>query len=227
MVNRCGSTRTWSGRKCRNRVKEPGDTCWRHKLLALLFRKGPPERKPRQAEKRSKSTSRSGRSKQGDPEYRSAVKVGKRVNGFFWRRRVARRALRAVDHNSWMLFTVSDAAKSCGTLATIAQQIDDAKTGVQNELERLATLAMSKDAVIARKIAHAIAKKIVNTVGYKVVIIVRSIRVAGVWVCAEAGQDLGRCLCLRALLRVEAPALVKRYLKDGLKELVSEHLQGV
>ena len=225
MANRCGSTRTWSGRKCRNKVAERGDTCWRHTLLALLFRKGPPERKPRQGKSRATNTSSSRRHKQDDPEYRRAAKLGKRVNGFFWRRRIAKRAIRAVDSSTWELFSDSDAADSCRTLATIAQRMEDAKTDVQKQLARLATSAMRTDAVIARKVADAIAKKVVNTVGYKVTIIIRSIRIAGVWVCADAGRDLGKCRCLQALLRIEAPAIVKRRLRDGFKELTSEHLQ--
>jgi hypothetical protein len=194
-------------------------------LLARLFRKGPPERKPRQVKNRAPTTSSSGRRKKDDPEYRSAAKVGRRVNGFFWRRRIAKRALRAVDRNTWALFTDSDAAASCQTLATIAQRMEDAKTEVQKQLARLAISAMRNDSVIARKVADAIAKKIVNTVGYKITIIIKSIRIAGVWVCADAGRDLGRCRCLQALLRVEAPTVVKRQLRDGFREFVSGNLE--
>lgn len=130
-----------------------------------------------------------------------------------------------MDRRTWASFATSDAAASCRVLARIAQRIEDAKAEVQNELARLAILAMRNDSAVARKVADAIVKKIVNTtVGYKVIIIIRSIRIAGVWVCAEAGRDLGRCLCLRALLRVEAPAIVKQQLKDGFKEFTSEHL---
>jgi hypothetical protein len=100
--------------------------------------------------------------------------------------------------------------------------MEDAKTDVQKQLARLATSAIRTDAAIARKVADAIAKKVVNTVGYKVIIIIRSIRIAGVWVCADAGRDLGKCRCLQALLRVEAPAMVKLRLRDGLKELAWE-----
>lgn len=227
MANRCGSTRTWSGRKCRNKVAERGDTCWRHTLLALLCRKGPPERKPRQAKSHATRTDDSERRKKDGPEYHSAAKVGRRVNGYFWRRRIAKRALRAVDSSTWALFTDSDAAASCRTLATIAQRMEDAKSEVQKQVARLATSAMRNDSVVARKVADAIAKKIVNTVGYKVIIIIRSIRIAGVWVCADAGRDLGRCRCLQALLRVEAPRIVKRQLRDGFKEFASEYLEVV
>lgn len=48
--------------------------------------------------------------------------------------------------------------------------------------------------------------------------------IAGVWVCADTGRDLGKCRCLQALLRIEAPAIVKRQLKDGFKEFASEYL---
>lgn len=228
VANRCGSTRTWSGRKCRNKVAERGDTCWRHTWLALLFRKGPSVHIPRQTTKRSTGTSGPERRKKDDPEYRAAAKVGRRVNGYFWRRRIAKRAVvNAVDPSTWALFTDSDAADSCRVLAKIAQQFEDAKAEVQNQVARLATSAMRNDSVIARKVADAIAKKIVNTVGYKVIIIIRSVRIAGVWVCADAGRDLGRCRCLQALLRVEAPAVVKRHLRDGFKEFVSEHWEAV
>jgi hypothetical protein len=130
-----------------------------------------------------------------------------------------------VDRSTWALFADSDAAASCRTLATIAQRMEDAKTEVQKQVASLTTSAMRNNSVIARKVADAIAKKIVNTVGYKVIIIIRSIRIAGVWVCADAGRNLGRCLCLQALLRVEPPHIVKRQLKEGLRELVSEHQQ--
>jgi hypothetical protein len=130
-----------------------------------------------------------------------------------------------VDPSTWALFTDNDAAASCRVLAKIAQQIEDAKTEAQKQVAKLATSAMRNDSMIARKVADVIAKKIVNTVGYKVIVIIRSIRIAGVWVCADAGRDLGRCRCLQALLRVEAPAIVKRHLRDGFKEFTSEHLQ--
>lgn len=227
MANRCGSTHTWSGRKCRNKVAERGDTCWRHTWLALLFRKGPPVRIPHQTGRRSTGASGSTPRKTDDPEYRSAAKVGKRVNGFFWRRRIAKRAIRAVDRSTWELFSDSNAADSCRILATIAQQIEDDKTEVQKQLARLATSAMRNDSVVARKVADAIAKKIVNTVGYKVVIIIRSIRIAGVWVCADAGRDLGRCRCLQALLRIEAPAIVKRQLREGFREFLEGRVEVV
>jgi hypothetical protein len=230
VANRCGSTRTWSGKKCRNKVTERGDACWLHTWLALLFRKGPPEQIPRQRNNRATSTNSSGRSKKDNAEYRAAAKVGKRVNGFLWRRRIAKRARHAVHRDTWALFSASspsEAAASCRTLATIAQGLEDAKAEVQKQLAHLATSAMRNNSVIARKVADAIAKKVVNTVGYKVVIIIRSIRIAGVWVCAEAGRDLGSCRCLQALLRVEAPALVERQLRDGFKEFVSEDLELV
>jgi hypothetical protein len=70
---------------------------------------------------------------------------------------------------------------------------------------------------LAYLVADAIAKKIVNTVGYKVIIIVRSIRITGVWVCAQAGRDLGKCVCLQALLRVKVSMIVKRQLREGLR----------
>ncbi len=225
MANRCGSTHTWSRRKCRNKVAECGDTCWRHTWLALLFRKGPPVHIPHQTGKRSTRTNGSITRKTDDPEYRSAAKVGKRVNGFFWRRRIAKRAIRAVDRSTWELFSDSNAADSCRILATIAQRMEDAKSEVQKQVAKLATSAMRNDSMIARKVADAIAKKIVNTVGYKVIVIIKSIHIAGVWVCADAGRDLGKCRCLQALLRVEAPAIVKQQLKDGLKEFTSENLQ--
>jgi hypothetical protein len=227
VANRCGNTKTWTGRKCRNKVAERGDTCWRHTLLVRLFRKGPPERKPHQVKNRATSTSGSGRRKKDDPDYRSAAKVGRRVNGYFWRQRIAKRALHTVDHNTWALFSDSDAATSCRTLATIAQRMEDAKAEVQKQMASLATSAMRNNSVIARKVADAIAKKIVKTVGYKVITIIRSIRIAGVWVCADAGRDLGRCRCLQALLRVDAPRIVKQQLRDGFKELAAEHFEVV
>lgn len=218
VANRCGSTHTWSGKPCRNEVTERGVTCWRHTLLARLFRKGPPERKPRQAKNRSTSTNRSQQQRQHDHEYHSAAVVGRRVNTAFWRRRIAKRALRAVDRSTWTLFTHSDAATSCRTLAKIVQQIEDAKQEVQKQLAKLAISAMRNNSAVARRVADAVAKKIVNTVGVKVIIIVRSLRIVGVWVCAEAGRDLGRCVCLQALLRAEAPLIVKRQLREGLKK---------
>lgn len=105
--------------------------------------------------------------------------------------------------------------------------MENAKAEVQKQVAQLATSAMRNDSVIARKVADVIAKKIVNTVGYKVIIIIRSIRIAGVWVCADAGRNLGSCRCLQALLRVEAPAVVKRQLRDGFKEFVTGQLEGV
>ncbi|MGH3693375.1 MAG: hypothetical protein ACRES5_25755 [Pseudomonas sp.] len=180
---------------------------------------------PHQTGKRSTRTNGSITRKTDDPEYRSAAKVGKRVNGFFWRRRIAKRAIRAVDRSTWELFSDSNAADSCRILATIAQRMEDAKSEVQKQVAKLATSAMRNDSMIARKVADAIAKKIVNTVGYKVIVIIKSIHIAGVWVCADAGRDLGKCRCLQALLRVEAPAIVKQQLKDGLKEFTSENLQ--
>lgn len=105
--------------------------------------------------------------------------------------------------------------------------MEDAKTEVQKQLADLTKAAMHNNSAIAKKIADAIAKKMVDTVGYKVVIIIRSIRIAGVWVCAEAGRDLGSCRCLQALLRVEAPRIVKRQLRDGFREFVSGQLEVV
>ena len=45
-------------------------------------------------------------------------------------------------------------------------------------------------------------------------------RVLGVYVCAQAGRDLCRCRCLQALLKAEAPAIVKTELQQGLSEVL-------
>jgi hypothetical protein len=221
MVNRCGSTYTRTSKPCKRRVKHSGNNCWQHTFWALLFRQGSPEPRPSAARSSAKA---SGRDDGSDHEHRTAAKVGKRVNTVFWRRRVSKHAQRAVDHSTWVIFTNSDAAASCKTLASIAQQIDNAKHEVENQLAKLAVVAMRNNSVIAKKVADAVAKKIVSTVGLKVVIIVRSLRVLGVFVCAQAGRDLGKCRCLRALLKAEAPRIVKQQLRTGLKEIAAEYL---
>jgi hypothetical protein len=48
VVNRCGSTRTWRCRRCRNKVTERGARCQEHTLSALLCCEKPPEPKPHQ-----------------------------------------------------------------------------------------------------------------------------------------------------------------------------------
>jgi hypothetical protein len=138
-----------------------------------------------------------------------------------WQQRVEHSARRAIDDATWSAFSTGDAARACKVLAAIARRLQRGQRQATEALTELLSGAIRSDTIIAKRVAGLIADKIVGAgaAAVHIPVIIRSVRVLGVYVCAAAGRDMTRCRCFQDLFKDETRAEAEKIIKDGLNEM--------
>ena len=77
---------------------------------------------------------------------------------------------------------------------------------------------------IGELVAAQVTKKVVGVAATAahVPVVIRSLRVLGVYVCASAECDLGHCKCLQDLLKTELPDRVKEAADEKVKRVLDD-----
>jgi hypothetical protein len=151
----------------------------------------------------------------------AAIRV---ANSSKWQRELARNARLKVDDATWSRFTASDAARNCGKLADIANGFKGIQGQAQGVVENFLLRLNGSTAIANKVVARLVAEKTVGLAASSVhfPLIIRSIRVLGVYICTITGRKLQNCRCWQDLCKDELPGAVERILSDALAQIVKK-----
>jgi hypothetical protein len=143
------------------------------------------------------------------------------ANSSRWQRELTRNARRKVDDATWSRFIASDAGRTCGKLADVANGFKSLRGQAQSVVENFLLGLNSSTAIANKVVAQLVAEKIVGLAASSVnlPLIIQSIRMLGVYICTIAGRKLQKCRCCQDLCKDELSGAVEHILSDALAQI--------
>lgn len=243
---RCGALTT-KGKRCRNKVKEAGDYCWRHphgsvpQLRSATSRRSPAtssRRRSRRAPRRAPSwtspapaysaqavfasqapASLPPRRVQERERVKEAVEFCADSLSDGWQSVVADR-ITSCAQATWERLSRSRRKRNCKALARIARSILEAKTQIHKTIGKLSgrVIGALGTGDPARAFAEELASNIPLPIDAKMIAVARGVQVAGILLCVMDNRDLTKCECFIDLALAETKERVNQMLIAAMSD---------